>query len=492
MATAVDSAPEEQMKEESVPTHPISDLSNLAGMIQLIVNEQAEQRRQNEHNASIQSGLFDAVRMLHGKLEDVQLRVGSTFSQAEAVVTGLIQTVDQTRVAASDAQNIAARASEVSQQANEQSHHAASMSMQSAQLAQEAAAQAARAAVAPGIPGPSLALNVDAQMQQPMFPMTVLQLPNLMSGVPPFDGANSSREGITAAEFLKSVEIAGMMYPGVVNQSTLVGVAVSRLKAGGLAWNWWSAQVAKAPNGQVPFGGDWQAFKAAFLKAMTGPDERFSLRVSLSHLQMKERDYHGYVGELRRILAKLEALNSPLSTHDAVYAFMKGLPPYLMNSVPLDAHDLEYAIAKVTDKHTKTLTVRSISDQARPSGADRARQGSRRYQYNNLEVDESGRGADHMEQDSADSDYFGAEEDDDLEYYNIERGQRRGRGRGSSSRGRGDRGRGARGPGRQFTPQQREHLKNRTCFNCGQAGHQQRDCPKRAAGDAGGSSNSKG
>jgi hypothetical protein len=208
--------------------------------------------------------------------------------------------------------------------------------------------------------------------------MVVVDTARLAQSIPLFDGRDPVKENYTAMQMIQSTNAVFRMNP-FLTEFDLMHMVTSRFKKDGLAFAWWHAKVQGAPFGQLPYD-HWDIFCEDFLAAMGTPDMGSAVRIELAALQMKGEDLPGYIADFRQCVIKLENLAQPMSQHDQVFNFLKGLPKMgrwaglrraVDTSVPLSSN-----IEKVMKKYHKDKIINLVSSaDDRPSPR---RQGDRR------------------------------------------------------------------------------------------------------------------
>ena len=293
-------------------------------------------------------------------------------------------------------------------------------------------------------------------------------LPNLFSSAPFFNGTDPTQEDISAITLIQHMETARRVSSFPISDVQLIFMTTNKFVKGGYAWTWWQnlLQVANAQD-KFPFL-TWAEFRASFLTTMKGPDESVRLRLKLSKLRMTGDDFLKYASEFRSLASRLSALGSSKSVTDLVLDFARGLPRHLALKCPLTADSLEFAIAKVSERHFSGMLADMVAGKVR----DRSPEKGRRRLYV-VEEDEDDGEAPPLEEDS----------EEECNAVVAKPVGRRGRGRGErggARRGaRGGRGRG-RGQRRPLTDVERDRLNKGLCIKCGSEDHWANECPAGA------------
>jgi hypothetical protein len=270
-----------------------------------------------------------------------------------------------------------------------------------------------------------------------------------------------------------------------LTEHDLIHMVTSRFKKDGLAFAWWHAKVQSAPFGYAPYN-NWDTFCEDFQSAMGAPDMGSAVRIDLAALKMEGDDLPGYIADFRQDVIKLENLAQPMSQHDQVFNFLKGLPKKgkwagLRRAVDT-AMPLSSNIERVMKKFHKDKIIHLVSDADGtnlPSHRDDERRPARANVMSREDTAEWNSDGEPEELHA-----LPQEENEDDRH---DRGGR-GKGRGSGVRGRGGRFNASRGRGRNERPplsaEQRRRLENGQCIICGDAGHWARDCPTLVESEA--------
>lgn len=250
-------------------------------------------------------------------------------------------------------------------------------------------------------------------------------------------------------------------YYRMVDNAEQVAMATAQLR--GPALDWWSTSSAETKTAlAASFVQFSQALRTRFQPVNSA---KLARRALDALVQGQRQSVHDYISAFRRLLVAVP----DMSEADRVHAFARGLRGAVQTRLlELDPQTLDAAIEAAA-------RIGSLGQYAASSSAGASGNGNA--------MDLSVLGLDSQE-DAAAEDGDSDAPVTRAEFRQLLAAMQHGRGGGTGKRppfGRGDR---LRGPPKVqgLTPEQvKQHLDQRLCFRCGQAGHRQTACPQNSA-----------